>query len=396
MTKKTIAIFTGNRAEYGLLCSVINSIEKHKELNCKLIVSGAHLEKKFGNTVDQIKKDGIKISSLIKLRNTKLNKKLFTPLIISDAIRKISIALSKIKPDLMVLNGDRFESFAAAIASSQMHIPTFHLEGGDITLGGTLDDNVRHAITKLSNIHFATNRQSKENLINLGEENWRIFNVGLPSNDLINKPKLAKRFEIENILNLKFNKYTILFTYHPVFGGLNQIKKECKTLIKVLNKLLSNKDYNIIGTYPNNDYGSEIIIKNLQSISKKYKNFSLVKSLGNYFFHSILNLSSKQKILLMGNSSSGIKESVTFKCPTLNIGSRQNGRLRPDNILSTPCNYNEIIRKINYAFHSKKFLQKCNSSKNPYYVRNSGKKIADIISKTKINSKLLMKKQNFI
>ena len=107
--------------------------------------------------------------------------------------------LNKIKPDIMLVNADRFETFAATIASSQMHIPTYHVEGGDITLGGTLDDNVRHAITKLSNIHFVTNKQSKENLINLGEENWRIFNIGLPSNDLINKKKLANKNELRSI-----------------------------------------------------------------------------------------------------------------------------------------------------------------------------------------------------
>lgn len=397
LDKKTIAIFTGNRAEYGLLYSLIDSIKNHKKLNYKLIVSGAHLEKKFGKTVDQIKKDGFKITSLVKLKNTKSSKKLFTPLIISDAIQKVAEELNKIKPDAMIVNGDRYETFAAVIASSQMHIPTYHLEGGDITLGGTLDDNVRHAISKLSNIHFVTNRKSGENLINLGEEKWRIFNVGLPSNDLIKKSKLAKIYELENYLNLKLNKFTILFTYHPVFGGLNQIKKECKIFTKVLNKLLSNKNYNVIATYPNNDYGSEIIINNLKNLSKKYKkNFRLFKSLGNYNFHSILNLSSKKQILLMGNSSSGIKESIAFKCPTLNIGSRQNGRLKPDNVINTKCNYNEIIKKINYVFINKNFINKCKLSKNPYYISNSGKKIANIISKIKINTKLKLKKQNFI
>ena len=295
------------------------------------------------------------------------------------------------------MNGDRYETFAAVIASSQMHIPLYHIEGGDITLGGTLDDNVRHAITKLSNIHFVTNKQSKNNLVNLGEEKWRIFNIGLPSNDQINKKKLAKLFELEKYLNFNFNEYTILFTFHPVYGGLDQIKLECKTLFKVLNKLLLKKNYCIIATYPNSDFGSEIIIKNLIRLSKKnYKNFKLVKSLGNYYFHSILNLSTQKNMLLMGNSSSGIKESVAFKCPTINIGSRQNGRLKPDNVINTETNYSEIIKKIDFAFNNKKYIQKCRMSKNPYFINNSGKKIADIVSKIKLNSKLLIKKQNFL
>ena len=397
MKVKTIAIFTGNRAEYGILYSIIDSIKKHKKLNYKLIVSGTHLEKKFGNTVDQIKKDGFKIASLIKLKKFSINTKTYTPMIISDAIKKITLALNKIKPDAIIVNGDRYETFAAVIASSQMHIPLYHIEGGDITLGGTLDDNVRHAITKLSNIHFVTNKQSKNNLVNLGEEKWRIFNIGLPSNDQINKKKLAKLFELEKYLNFNFNEYTILFTFHPVYGGLDQIKLECKTLFKVLNKLLLKKNYCIIATYPNSDFGSEIIIKNLIRLSKKnYKNFKLVKSLGNYYFHSILNLSTQKNMLLMGNSSSGIKESVAFKCPTINIGSRQNGRLKPDNVINTETNYSEIIKKIDFAFNNKKYIQKCRMSKNPYFINNSGKKIADIVSKIKLNSKLLIKKQNFL
>lgn len=396
MNKKIIAIFTGNRAEYGILSPIIKSIKIHKKLNYKLIVSGAHLENKYGKTINQITKDGFKIDSLIKLKNFNSNSKTYTPMIISDAVLKISKALDKIKPDAILLNGDRYETFAAVIASSQMHVPTYHIEGGDITVGGTLDDNVRHAITKLSNIHFVTNKKSMQNLLKLGEEKWRIFNIGLPSNDLIKKNKLAKISQLEDDLNIKFNENTILFTFHPVFGGVKQINKECKILIQVLDKLLLNKNYTVIASYPNNDFGSEIIIKNLIKLSKKYKkNFKLIKSLGSYNFHSILNLCNRKKILLMGNSSSGIKESIAFGCPTINIGSRQNGRLKPNNVMNAECNYDEIMRKILYAFNNKKYLKRCKLSKNPYFVSKSGKKIANLISKIKINSTLIMKKQNF-
>lgn len=396
MVKKTVAIFTGNRAEYGLQHSIISAINNHKMLDYKLIVSGAHLEKKFGKTVNQIKKDGFKITSLVKLNNFNVKNKVFTPLIISDAIKKIALILKKINPSILLVNADRFETFAAAIASSQMHIPTFHVEGGDTTYGGTLDDNVRHAITKLSNIHFVTNEHSKKNLIKMGEEKWRVFNTGLASNDLINKNKLAKLSQLEKYLRLDFNKKTILFTYHPVSMNRVQFNRECKVIFKVLKTVLKKNDYNIIATYPNNDFGSEVIIKELINLSKKYKkNFKLYKSLGNYYFHSLLNISKKKKLVLIGNSSSGIKESVAFKCPTLNIGSRQNGRLKPNNILDIDCNYIKIIKYINKLFNDKKFIKKCKSSKNPYFKKNSGKKIANIISKIKIDKKLIIKKQNF-
>ena len=396
MKKKKVLVFTGNRAEYGLQYSIIDAIKKHRMLDYKLIVSGAHLEKKFGNTVNQIKRDGFKITSLIKLNSFNINNKVYTPIIISDAIKKIALTLKRIKPDIVLVNADRFETFAATIASSQMHIPTYHVEGGDITYGGTLDDNVRHAISKLSNIHFVTNEYSKKNLIKMGEEKWRIFNTGLASNDLININKLAKISELENFFKINFDKKIILFAYHPVYLNKVQFNKDYKVVFRVIEKLLFMKKYNFIATYPNNDFGSEKIIKELVYLSKKYKkNFKLFKSLGNYYFHSLLSMGKKKRLILMGNSSSGIKESVAFKCPTLNIGSRQDGRLKPNNIIDVNHSFDKILYNIDKLFNDKKFFKKCKLTKNPYFKKNTGKKIANIISKIKINKKLIVKKQNF-
>ena len=153
MKRKKVLVFTGNRAEYGLQLPVIKALNESNKIDCKLIVSGSHLEKKFGETITQIKKDKLKIAAKIKL-NSYFNSRMKTPNLIGQGVLKYSKVIDKINPDIFLVNADRYETFAATIASSQLGIPTFHIEGGDITEGGTFDDNVRHAITKLSHFHF--------------------------------------------------------------------------------------------------------------------------------------------------------------------------------------------------------------------------------------------------
>ena len=172
---KKIAVFTGNRAEFGLLSPIISSLIKIKKFDIKIIVSGSHLEKNFGNTIKEIEGKGFSINNKIKLKYLK-NKKHSTSLAISDGVKQISNALYDIRPDILLVYADRFEGFAAVIASSQMNIVTAHIEGGDLTQGGALDDSVRHSMTKLSHIHFTSNQNASQRLIKLGEEKWRIFN----------------------------------------------------------------------------------------------------------------------------------------------------------------------------------------------------------------------------
>jgi UDP-hydrolysing UDP-N-acetyl-D-glucosamine 2-epimerase len=393
--KKKIAIFTGNRAEYGLQKPILQALKDNSKTNYYLIVSGSHLEKKFGKTINEIKKDKFKISHLIKLKNTKIKNLTYTPIIISELINKICFFLKKIKPDALIVNADRFETFGACIASSQMNIPTIHIEGGDLTEGGALDDNVRHAISKLSHLHFVTNINSYKNLIKMGEERSRIFNVGLASNDLIKKQKLVSK----NILNKNFrfnNNRIIIVTFHSFGTNLDKIKKDMDVIKKVIT-YYSNKNYTVIATYPNNDYGSNVIIQKLNLIKKNLnkKNFILKKSLGNNYFYSLLNLAKDNRVILVGNSSAGIKECIRFKCPAINIGERQSGRLKPQNVKSVKCDFKKILNAIEYTFENKQFRKKLKYAANPYFKKNTGKRIVNIISKIKFNSKFLNKKHIF-
>ena len=275
-----------------------------------------------------------------------------------------------------------------------MNIPTVHVEGGDITEGGTLDDNVRHALTKLSHLHFVTNKKSFNNLIKMGEEKWRIHNVGLASNDIIKKNNLLHRKTLEKNFKISSSSRILLFTFHAFGTDLKKMNKDICILAKVINFYL-NKNYVIIATYPNNDYGSDVIINKLieiKKLNKDNKNFILKKSLGNFLFYSLLALAKKNKIILVGNSSAGIKECIAFKCPAVNIGERQKSRLKPINVIDTKCNFKNIIFNISKAFDSKVFKKKLLQGKNPYYKNNTGKKIANIINKLCLNKEILNKK----
>ena len=184
MKNRRIAVFTGNRAEYGLQFPVLKAIDDHSDLDYQLIVSGAHLDKNFGNTKNEIIEDGFEIHDEVKIMMGNENESA-TAIAIGSGILEVSRALSNLKPDIFVVYADRFEGFAAVIASTQMNIPTAHIEGGDITEGGALDDSVRHAMTKLSHFHFTTNQEATNRILAMGEASWRVQTVGFPAIDLI-------------------------------------------------------------------------------------------------------------------------------------------------------------------------------------------------------------------
>jgi len=390
--KFVIGVFTGNRAEYGLQYPIIKAISEHKKLDYRLIVSGSHLEKNFGETIEQIKKDKLKISAKIKLKNSSNKNSTYTSLRIAESIFKISKVLRKIKPDFMLVNADRYETFAAAVASSQMNIPTCHVEGGDITQGGALDDSIRHAITKLSHLHFATNHQSYKNILKLGEERWRVFNVGLSINDTIYSKKKGSQLYLLKKYNIDFNKPIIIFTQHSVTTEPEKALKHISISLKSLQYFIDKKNYQIIITYPNNDYGYKDIINKIKLFNDKNKqNSQVVKSLGNFDLHSFMSHAQTKEIIIVGNSSLGIKEAIAFKCPVVNIGKRQAGRLKPPNVVDAKNSYNDINKKI-LKVTNKNFKNKLQNINNPYFKKNTGKKIANIISKTKLNKKLIQKR----
>ncbi|NQV96274.1 MAG: UDP-N-acetylglucosamine 2-epimerase (hydrolyzing) [Acidimicrobiaceae bacterium] len=393
MGKRKIAVFTGNRAEYGLQFPILKAISNHPDLEYQLIVSGAHLDKDFGQTLDEIKNDGFKIAAEVKIQMDS-DFALATPQAIGSGIVNISQALANLKPDMMIVYADRFEGFAAVVASTQMSIPTAHIEGGDITEGGALDDSVRHAMTKLSHLHFTTNDEATRRIIAMGEESWRVHTVGFPAIDLISDGRFAKPIEISKQLGLDLSQPIVLFTQHSVTTEAGDATSQIRSCLDALLRL-ANDGVQVIATYPNNDAGGRAIVAELEKVaSLKPKNFQLHKSLGRYLYHGILALSRNpdHRIACLGNSSSGIKETPIFGTPTVNIGSRQLGRLRGSNVKDANYSGTEIYEFAHICLFDDIWRAECAKTDNPYWKGGAGSRIANVLSTVELNQSLLRKR----
>ena len=391
--KKIIAIYTGNRAEYGLQIPLLRAISKEPSLDYYLIVSGAHLDSNYGLTIQEIRNDGFVVHETIDVKSGSANL-IATSNSIGEGIIKITKIIEKVKPDIFVIYADRYETFAAAIASSQTNTVTAHIEGGDITEGGALDDSVRHAITKLSHIHFTTNEEASNRLLAMGEEEWRVHTVGYPGIDLINAKEYYTPEKIINEIPVNLNKPIIVFTQHSVSNKFELVEKQLSPSLEAFDKLISENDVQCILTYPNNDAGGENIYSVLRKYSLNKKNVMLYQSLGRKLYWGLLNLAKdpKYRVACVGNSSSGIKESPAFGCAAVNIGSRQLGRLRANNVIDTDYDKNTIYTAVKKCLFNDEFRNICRTCNNPYGIGDTGKKIVDVIKSININDKLLTKK----
>jgi UDP-N-acetylglucosamine 2-epimerase (non-hydrolysing)/GDP/UDP-N,N'-diacetylbacillosamine 2-epimerase (hydrolysing) len=391
--KRKVAVFTGNRAEYGLQYPVLKAIAANPNLEYYLLVSGAHLQEDFGSTVEEIKKDGFKVHSEVKLTMDEDN--LYsTAQAIGSGILSLSSILNNIKPDFFVVYADRFEGFSAVITSTQMNIPTAHIEGGDITEGGALDDSVRHAMTKLSHLHFTTNEEAAERIRRLGEEPWRVYNVGFPAIDLITDRNFASPDELYEKFGIEHDRPVVLFTQHSVTTEYEKAADQLAPSLEAM-KMLAQEGCQVIITYPNNDAGGKRIIQKIEN-NGEYRNIIVHKSLGRYNYHGVLNLCGNAGIgVCVGNSSSGIKETPALNCPVVNIGSRQQGRLRSTNVIDTDYDTAQIYDACKKALFDEDYRRACKSCHNPYGSGDTGKKIAEVLASIDIDNKLLQKKMTY-
>jgi len=380
--KKNFLFITGSRSEYGLLSGLIRMCKKNRSIKTYLMVTGSHFSKKFGSTVDEIKKDNIKIDFKINLKNNFETKK---DIIFSFSKNLIYYHkyLSQKKPNLIILLGDRHEIFSGAIVAMFLGIPVAHIHGGELT-EGSYDDNIRHSITKLSHYHFVANKIFKRRLVQLGENPKSIFIVGGLGVDNIKNNVFLNRQELQKLLNIKFKKRNFLITFHPATLSHNVNLIIFKNLINNLNVI---KDTNFIFTFPSADTGNTELIKELKNFNKKNDNVFVFKSLGNKNYLSLL----KQVDLVLGNSSSGISETPTFKIPTINIGDRQKGRLFAKNIIQCNGSYYDIKKAI-YKSLSKNFLDSIKNTHNPYGSGGAQKKIFKLLCKINFSRNVIKKK----
>ena len=393
MNKRKVAVFTGNRAEYGLQYPILRAIAADSRLEYFLVAGGAHLQQDFGRTMAEIEADGFRVFREVEMRMEQ-DTLFATAQAIGSGILSLSRILDELRPDLLVVYADRYEAFAAMITGTQMNIPTAHIEGGDYTEGGALDDSVRHAMTKLAHLHFATNQQAVERILGLGEERWRIFNVGQPSLDLITAGLFAPPEEVITSLCLDTSRPIILFCQHSVTTEFEQATEQVKPPLQAL-KTLAREGYQIIITYPNNDAGGRQIIAELEKL-KDEPNFQITKNLGRHRFHGLLNVIGRQaRGAFVGNSSACIKETPVFGCPVVIIGTRQQGRLRANNVIDVSYNADETLAAIRRCVEDEAFRLQCQTCENPYGAGNAGPRIAEVLATVSLDERMLRKKMTY-
>ncbi len=394
---RTIAVFTGNRAEYGLQQPILAAIDAHPELDYRLIVSGAHLEDDFGRTLHEIEADGFHIDAEVKIdlpRDTLSA----TPRAIGSGILGMCDALEKLDPDALVVYADRFEGFAAVIAGTQMGLPTAHIEGGDLTEGGALDDTVRHAMSKLAHLHFTTNAQASTRIAAMGEEDWRIHTVGFPAIDNIMHGRMATGPELAEAYGIDPAKPLIVFTQHSVATEYDESARQAAPAIAAMRRLAED-GVQVLMTYPNNDAGGRAIIEALDAaMDGAPETLQLHRSLGRYNYHGVLALARDPaaRVACVGNSSSGIKETPAFGCPTVNIGARQQGRLRAENVIDAEYDADAIYDAVQRCLFDDAFRATCADCSNPYGEGDAGKKIADILATVPLDKKLIQKRMTLL
>jgi GDP/UDP-N,N'-diacetylbacillosamine 2-epimerase (hydrolysing) len=372
--KRKICVVTGTRAEYGLLYWLIKEIESDKELELQIIATGMHLSPEFGLTYKEIEKE-FKIDKKIEMLLSS-----DTSIGISKSMGLAQISFSEsyeeLKPDIVVVLGDRYEIFSAVSAAMIARIPIAHLHGGETT-EGAFDEPIRHSITKMSHLHFTATQEYKNRVIQLGEHPNRVFNVGGMGIENIKRLKLLTKDEFEKSIDFKLNKKNILVTFHPVTLENSTAQKQFQELLDAIDEL---EDTNIIFTKANSDTNGRII----NQMIDEYVAFNSHKSVGFTSLGQLRYLSALQFVdAMVGNSSSGLAEAPSFKIGTINIGDRQKGRIKANSVIDCLPN-KESIKKAFEVLYSKEFNESLKITANPYGDGRASQKIIEEIKKANL------------
>lgn len=383
MKKRKILVTTGTRAEYGILRPILHAISKSKKLKLYLVVTGTHLSKKHGLTINEIKNDGFEIFKTIKMIPEKDTKYALSKSL-GDTITAFSKIFLQVKPDINLIIGDRDEMFASAIAAYHMNIPNAHIHGGDKS--GGIDEYTRHAITKISNIHFAATRKSKERIIRMGEDARFVFLTGSPSIDEIVNNRITNKRDLEIKYKITFSGNEILLLYHPVTTEVEKTENQIRNILEAVIKIRNTT----IAILPNSDAGNKIIFQYLKSYSQKYDFIKIYATLPRCDYLGMLRCCG----VLLGNSSSGMIEASYFNIPVVNIGIRQENRERGKNILDVK---KESVNSIHLSIL--KALRRKSSKKlsidYTYGKGNAAEKIVHHLENIVLNKALIQKQISY-
>lgn len=382
---RTICIVTGTRAEYSLLRPLIQQVQNSGQLQLQLVVTGMHLSPEFGMTASSVENDGFKIDRRIEMLLSS-----DTPSAIGKStglgLIGFADAFVDLKPDLLVVLGDRFEILSAVIAALYTRLPVAHIHGGETT-AGAFDEGIRHAITKMSHVHFVAADEYRRRVVQLGEHPERVYNVGGLGVDAIQQMPLLSLSQIQERLSFSLNNKTLLITFHPVTLEDSTAEHQVLELLSALEQL--DDGFRFIFTLPNADTDGRKIILLIEDFVAANPNSLAQSSLGQPAYWSVL----QHAAAVVGNSSSGLLEAPYFKTPTVNIGERQAGRLMASSVLNCQPQSDQILDAITKAT-SDEFQQQCQITVNPYGDGGATEKILEVL-RTITLEESLVKKQFF-
>ena len=378
---RTIAVVTVSRSDYGHLGPVLGALRDAPDVRLLLFVAGAHLVPEFGLTVREIEADGWPIAECVDMLEPD-----DSPEAVAGAtgrgVQGFARAYAKHRPDLVVLLGDRFEMLAAAVAALPFALPVAHIHGGEVT-EGAMDNQIRHAISKLAHLHFASAPIHAERLARMDEEPWRIHMVGAPGLDRLRGRPLLSREELARRLDLPARGPWILVTFHPVTLEHQDTTRHVEELVAALEAAPGT----LVVTYPNADPAGRTIIAALEAFARRSTQVRLQPTLGEDVYLALL----EHADVMVGNSSSGLIEAPSFGLPTVNIGSRQRGRLRGDNVIDVGYGRDEIARGLGAALASG-LRSRLRARPNPYGDGAAAPRIVEVLRGVPLDARLVQKR----
>ncbi len=381
--KRKILAVTGARSEYDILYPILFLLQADDSVDLQILVTGAHLSERYGKTVSIIEKDGFVIAERV---NNLLDSddKMSRVISLGNQIPAFAKVFDAVKPDIILVVGDREEAISVSLTGAYMDIPVAHIAGGDIAKDGNIDNSVRYATSKFSHIHFTILEEHRKTLLKLGEDDWRIFTVGNPALDrFLETPQLSKKQISENIgFDISDDNYIVLIQ-HPI---ITDVENEGRNIRQTLDAVVELGCKCLIN-YPNSDAGNFAIIDAYKEYEKKHKQLFLFKNLDRLNYINILRNAS----CLIGNSSSGIIEAPSLGLPVVNIGSRQRGRIHAENVIFVDNDKVHIKAAVEKSLNDKGYIQSVKNIKNPYGDGNSAVKIVVVLKTIELNDKLIHK-----
>lgn len=376
-----ICFLTGSRGEWGYIRPILRAIEKDPQLSYSIIATHMHLLSEFGMTIYEIEKDGFFVAEKIYMTLDGYNAITMTKSL-ANLLAELPGALTRLRPDILLLAGDRGEQLMGAIAASHLSIPVAHIQAGE--LSGNIDGIVRHAITKLANMHFAANEEFAKRVLKMGEQEFRVFNTGAPQLDELVQGMFTSEDQIRKKYRLSDSEKVILAVQHPV----TEEEGEANIQIRETLAAIAEVGWPTVMIYPNADAGSELI--RAEIANSRTNNVRLFRNLPREDYLGLMRVAD----LMVGNSSSGILEAPTFGLAAVNIGRRQNGRPQALNVVNCDYHRSEIVQSINKAA-SQEFRSKLKNNTNPYGDGNSAQRIVDVLKKITLDKRLLNKEMTY-